>query len=33
MFLEVNPSGQWLFVERRTGLPITEALAALLAGR
>lgn len=33
VFLEVNPSGQWLFVERRTGLAITRALAALLAGR
>lgn len=33
VFLEANPSGQWLFVERRTGLPITEAIAALLAGR
>jgi glutathione synthase/RimK-type ligase-like ATP-grasp enzyme len=33
VFLEVNPAGQWLFVERRTGLPITRALAALLAGR
>jgi len=32
VFLEVNPSGQWLFVEERTGLPITGALAALLAG-
>ncbi len=30
-FLEVNPSGQWLFVERRTGLGITEAVAKLLA--
>lgn len=33
VFLEANPSGQWLFVERRTGLPITNAVAALLAGR
>jgi hypothetical protein len=30
-FLEVNPAGQWLWVERRTGQPITAALAALLA--
>lgn len=30
-FLEVNPSGQWLFIEERTGQPITEALARLLA--
>ncbi len=29
-FLEANPAGQWLFVERRTGQPITEAVAALL---
>jgi hypothetical protein len=32
LFLELNPSGQWLFVEERTGLPITEALAERLAG-
>jgi glutathione synthase/RimK-type ligase-like ATP-grasp enzyme len=30
-FLELNPSGQWRFVEERTGQPITAALAALLA--
>jgi hypothetical protein len=30
-FLEVNPSGQWLFLEERTGQPITEAVARLLA--
>ncbi|HTN50794.1 MAG TPA: alpha-L-glutamate ligase [Anaeromyxobacter sp.] len=33
VFLEVNPSGQFRFVEERTGLPITGALAELLAGR
>jgi glutathione synthase/RimK-type ligase-like ATP-grasp enzyme len=33
VFLEVNPSGQWLFVEQRTGQPITAAVARLLAGR
>ncbi|HEY6099466.1 MAG TPA: alpha-L-glutamate ligase [Anaeromyxobacter sp.] len=33
VFLESNAAGQWLFVEKRTGLPITDALAALLAGR
>lgn len=33
LFLEVNPSGQWLFVEERAGLPITRSVAALLAGR
>jgi hypothetical protein len=31
-FLEVNPSGQWLGFEARTGLPITQAVAELLAG-
>ena len=31
-FLELNPAGQWLFVEERTGQPIAAALAALLAG-
>jgi glutathione synthase/RimK-type ligase-like ATP-grasp enzyme len=30
-FLEVNPAGQWLFVEQRTGLPISKALPELLA--
>jgi glutathione synthase/RimK-type ligase-like ATP-grasp enzyme len=30
-FLEVNPAGQWLFAEERTGLPITKAMADLLA--
>jgi glutathione synthase/RimK-type ligase-like ATP-grasp enzyme len=32
-FLEVNPSGQFRFLEERLGLPITQALAELLAGR
>lgn len=32
IFLEVNPAGQWLFVEQRTGLPITQAMADFLAG-
>lgn len=27
VFLEVNPAGQWLFVEQRTGQPIAAALA------
>jgi glutathione synthase/RimK-type ligase-like ATP-grasp enzyme len=31
-FLEVNPAGQWLFVEQRTGLRIGQAMAYLLAG-
>ena len=30
VFFEVNPAGQWLFVEERTGLPITERVAGLL---
>ncbi|HYY83767.1 MAG TPA: hypothetical protein VE686_04615, partial [Beijerinckiaceae bacterium] len=29
-FLEVNPDGQYLFIEIETGLPISEALADLL---
>jgi hypothetical protein len=32
VFFEVNPSGQWDFVERRTGLPVTAAFADELAG-
>jgi len=32
VFLEVNPAGQWMFVENRTGLPITRAVADHLAG-
>jgi glutathione synthase/RimK-type ligase-like ATP-grasp enzyme len=27
LFLEVNPAGQWLFLEDRTGQPITRAVA------
>lgn len=30
VFLEVNPAGQWLFIEDRTGQPITAALAEYL---
>lgn len=30
-FLELNPGGQWDFVEERTGQPITAAVAGLLA--
>lgn len=30
VFLEVNPAGQWLFVELATGQPITRTLADLL---
>lgn len=32
VFLEVNPSGQWLWIEDATGLPITRAIADLLIG-
>lgn len=31
VFLEVNPAGQWKFIEERTGQPITRAVAELLA--
>jgi glutathione synthase/RimK-type ligase-like ATP-grasp enzyme len=31
VFLEVNTAGEWLFVEERTGQPITEAVAGWLA--
>jgi hypothetical protein len=31
VFLEINPAGQWLFVEDRTGQPITGALCSLMA--
>lgn len=30
-FLEVNPNGQWLWLEQATGVPISRALAAALA--
>lgn len=32
VFLEVNPAGQWLFIEGRTGQPISSAVAQTLAG-
>jgi hypothetical protein len=32
VFLEVNPAGQWLFVEDQTAQPIAAALADALAG-
>lgn len=32
LFFEVNPAGEWLFVEQKTGQPITRAVAELLAG-
>lgn len=31
-FLEINPNGQWAWIERRTGLPIAAALVDLLTG-
>lgn len=31
VFLEVNPSGQWLYVEAATGHPITDAVVRLLS--
>lgn len=31
-FYEINPNGQWFWVERQTGLPISAALAELLEG-
>jgi hypothetical protein len=30
VFLEVNPAGEWLFVEERTGQPMTRSMAELL---
>jgi len=30
VFLEINPSGQWLFIEERTGLPITDAVVSYM---
>jgi len=32
VFLEVNPNGQWLWIEEHTGLPIANAVARCLAG-
>ena len=31
VFLEINPAGQWLFIEQRTDQPMTETFARLLA--
>ena len=31
VFLEINPAGQFLYVEQQTGQPIAAALAARLA--
>jgi glutathione synthase/RimK-type ligase-like ATP-grasp enzyme len=30
VFLEINPNGQWLWIEERLGFPISETLASLL---
>jgi glutathione synthase/RimK-type ligase-like ATP-grasp enzyme len=30
VFLEVNPNGQWQWIERATGFPICETLVDLL---
>ena len=32
VFLEVNPNGQWLWIERITGAPMCQAMARLLTG-
>lgn len=31
-FLEINPNGQWAWIQQKTGLPLTEKLVDLLAG-
>ena len=33
VFLEVNPAGQWLFIEERSGQPIASALAEVLVSK
>ncbi len=33
VFLEVNPNGQWYFMQLETGLPIADTVARILAGR
>jgi MvdD-like protein with pre-ATP grasp domain len=33
VFLEINPDGQYLWIEQATGLPISDALCDLLLGR
>jgi hypothetical protein len=32
VFLEINPAGQWLFIEQQTGQPISQAVADALTG-
>ena len=31
IFLESNPCGQWGWIEKQTGLPLTEALVDILS--
>lgn len=33
VFLEINPNGQWAWIEDKTGLPIAAAIADALTGR
>lgn len=33
VFLEINPNGQWLWIEEKTGLPISKAIANYLMGQ
>jgi glutathione synthase/RimK-type ligase-like ATP-grasp enzyme len=33
LFLEINPSGQWYWIEQRTGQPLLEAMVRLISGR
>lgn len=33
VFLEINPNGQWLWIEWTTGLPLTDAICDLLTGK
>jgi hypothetical protein len=32
VFLEINPSGRWLWIEELTGMNISKDIANLLAG-
>ena len=33
VFFEINPAGHWMFIEHRTGQPMTEAFIRLLMER
>jgi len=33
VFLEINPNGQWAWIENETGLPIASAIADALTGQ